>query len=357
MPKKRSDGRYQKKIILSNGKQKVVYGKTLAELNRNVQDIRDQESQGLLVNDSTLVGEWAAQWLETYKSSLRAATIAMYRNAYNNHILQHIGNMPLRAVRAVHVQTLMNDVADKSESLQHKVLLTVNQIFESARQNHLILRNPAEGIKTTKHAVPDKAKYLTPEQQQELMETVTDPRARAFCGLCLYCGLRREEALGVQWGDIKGNQLTVNRAVTFIGNQPDPNQELKTKAAHRTIPVPDPLMDILVHTPRMGLYIITNADGNTATRIGFRRMWDKVAQSVSFPVHPHMLRHSYATALYRAGIDLKTAQYLLGHSTIQMTANIYTHIGEKDAAHSVDKINDIFNKTKSSQKVVKPQKA
>ena len=353
--KKRADGRYQKKIVLSTGKSKIVYGKTLAELNRNVQDIRDQESQGLVVDDSTLVGEWAKQWLETYKSSLRAATISMYRNAYNNHILQHIGAMPLRAVRAVHVQGIMNDVADKSESLQHKVLLTVNQIFNSARQNHLILRNPAEGIKITKHAAPDKPKYLTPEQQNELMEAVTDPRARVFCGLCLYCGLRREEALGVQWGDIKGNQLTVNRAVTFIGNQPDANQELKTKAAHRTIPIPDPLLDILSSTPRVGLYVVTNANGGVVTRIGFRRMWERIARSVTFPVHPHMLRHSYATALYKAGIDLKTAQYLLGHSTIQMTANIYTHIGKKDAAHSAEKINAVFQ-PKSSQKVVKTEK-
>lgn len=352
--KKRKDGRYQKKIVLASGKYKIVYGKTLAELNQNVQDIRDQERQGLVVDDNTLVGEWAKQWLETYKSSLRAATISMYRNAYNNHILQYIGNMPLRAVRAVHVQEIMNAVSDKSESLQHKVLLTVNQIFETAQQNHLILRNPAEGIKITKHAAPDKQKHLTPEQQQELMTSVVDPRALVFCGLCLYCGLRREEAFGVEWVDIKGNQLTVNRAITFVGNQPDSNQELKTKAAHRTIPIPDPLLEILEHTPRIGLYVVTNIDGSMITRIGFRRLWEKVVRSVSFPLHPHMLRHSYATALYHAGIDLKTAQYLLGHSSIQMTANIYTHIDDKDAGLSACKINSAFS-AKSSQKVVKTQ--
>lgn len=48
-----------------------------------------------------------------------------------------------------------------------------------------------------------------------------------------------------------------------------------------------------------------------------------------------MLRHSYATNLYRAGIDLKTAQYLLGHSSIEMTANVYTHLAKEDTAASV----------------------
>ncbi len=351
--KKRKDGRYQKKIVLASGKYKIVYGKTLAELNQNVQDIRDQERQGLVVDDNTLVGEWAKQWLKTYKSSLRAATISMYRNAYNNHILQYIGNMPLRFVRAVHVQEIMNAVSDKSESLQHKVLLTVNQIFETARQNHLILRNPAEGIKITKHALPDKQKYLTTEQQEELMVSVVDPRALVFCGLCLYCGLRREEAFGVEWVDIKGNQLTVNRAITFVGNQPDSNQELKTKAAHRTIPIPDPLLEILEHTPRIGLYVVTNIDGSMITQIGFKRLWDKVRNAVSFYLHPHMLRHTYATMLYKAGIDLKTAQYLLGHTDIRMTADIYTHAGKQDVFGNLSKINVVFKNEKSSQKVVK----
>ena len=59
--KKRKDGRYQKKILLASGKYKIVYGATLAELNKNVQNIRDQESQGLVVDDNTLVGEWAFQ--------------------------------------------------------------------------------------------------------------------------------------------------------------------------------------------------------------------------------------------------------------------------------------------------------
>ncbi|MCI1966898.1 MAG: tyrosine-type recombinase/integrase [Oscillospiraceae bacterium] len=55
-----------------------------------------------------------------------------------------------------------------------------------------------------------------------------------------------------------------------------------------------------------------------------------------------MLRHTYATSLYRAGVDLKTAQYLLGHSDIRMTAEIYTHIAENDVANSADKISDYF---------------
>lgn len=342
MPKKRKDGRYQRKITLSDGRQKIVYGRTLAELNAAADAVRDEDRQGIIVGDDTLVGEWAKIWLEKYKANLRPNTLRMYRDAYNVHIMEAIGNMLLRSVRPVHVREVMSSVADKSESLQHKVLITMRQIFQTAQCNGLVAKDPTAGIKITPHATPNKIKHLTKEQTKTLLNTVTDAKSKAFIGLCLYCGLRREEALGLQWGDIKGNSLTVNRALAFIGNQPDPSQELKTKAAHRTIPIPDPLMTILRETPKTGLYVITKANGGPMTRIALTRMWDKAVKSLSFQLRPHMLRHTYATNLYYAGVDLRTAQYLLGHSNIQMTAQVYTHLDHEDGLSAADKINAQF---------------
>lgn len=342
--KKRADGRYQKKITLASGKQKFVYGRTLAEINRQVDEIRAQERAGLVLDDHTLVGEWAKKWLETYKSKKRAKTVSMYRNAYNKHIMEHIGAMALRDVRPVHIQEVMQAVADKSESTQNKVLITLKQIFRTAMENHLISSNPAMGASITKHNAPPKKKYLTTEETSALFDAaakIDDHRAALLCGLCLYCGLRREEALGLQWGDIKDGVLTVNRAVTFIGNRPDPNQELKTKAAHRGIPIPAPLQAMLDSAPRRNLYVITTADGNPMTQIAFKRLWDKIAAAVPFRVTPHMLRHTYCTSLVLAGVHLKRAQYLMGHSSIQMTANIYSHIEAQDVANIAKKI-DIF---------------
>lgn len=333
--KKRKDGRYQKKVTLSDGRQKLVYGRTIAEANQAADQLRDQDRQGLVVGDTTTVDEWAKTWFATYKSDLRANTQAMYRNAYNVHILPYLATQRLRDVRPVHIQQVMKGVSGLSDSMQHKVLLTMRQLFTTARRNGLILSDPTEGVKTTPHAKPQKKTHLTLEEQEVLMASLSDPRARCFVGLCLYCGLRREEALGLQWGDIRGDKLTVNRAVTFLGNQPDPVQELKTKASHRTVPIPQPLQTILSESPRLGLYVVPCVDGRVITRIGFRRLWDVAVKELPFPLHPHILRHSYATNLYRAGIDLKTAQYLLGHSSIQMTANIYTHMEKEDASASL----------------------
>ena len=77
--------------------------------------------------------------------------------------------------------------------------------------------------------------------------------------------------------------------------------------------------------------------------MAFRRLWNHVTNNVDFDLHPHMLRHTYATILYKAGIDLKTAQYLMGHSDIKMTANIYMHIENGVTASAANKLNNFLS--------------
>jgi len=114
---RRKDGRYQRKLTLSDGTHKIVYGKTIAALKAAEDAVRDADRQGISDNHD-LVGEWAKTWVETYKGSLKQSTVRMYKGAYNCHILPEIGGMEVSAVRLVHIQQLMQRVSDKSESLQ-----------------------------------------------------------------------------------------------------------------------------------------------------------------------------------------------------------------------------------------------
>ena len=344
--KRRADGRYQRKVTLSDGRQKIVYGRTEAELKAAVSSLLSEDDAGLQVGDHTLVGEWAKIWLNSYKLSLRAATVRMYRGCYNKHIMPVLGCMELRDVRPVHVRKVMSSIADKSESTQSKVLLTMRQLFETARQNSLLLRNPCDGIKITKHAKSTAKKYLTPDQADILMRTVTEPRARAFCALCLYAGLRKEEALGLRWDDIGPASMAISHGVTFPdGNQPDPSMELKNRASRRVLPIPKKLREVLLSTPHIGEYVVPTSTGGVMTSTVYQRLWKNyVASLLDFPLHAHMLRHTYATTLYRAGVDLRTAQQLLGHATIQMTAEIYTHLEAEDSLKAVHRIDEYLEK-------------
>lgn len=138
-------------------------------------------------------------------------------------------------------------------------------------------------------------------------------------------------------------------------------QELKSKASHRTVPIPSVMLDILNETPRLGLYLIARQNGEPLSQMAYRGLWKKVQDAVCFDIHAHQLRHSYCSNLYRAGVDLKTAQYLMGHSTIQMTANIYTHMEKEDASGSLIQLERYLSGSsqgsgdflESSQKVVR----
>ena len=79
-------------------------------------------------------------------------------------------------------------------------------------------------------------------------------------------------------------------AMTFLNNQQDPVDDLKTKAAHRVIPIPDKLRSVLLETPHLSRYIVPAADGRDMTRSAFTRLWNShVAALVPFFLHPHML--------------------------------------------------------------------
>ncbi len=349
--KKRADGRYYRRIRLPDSTEKHLYASSVTALNRMERETRNAVDKGLVLDDNTKVGEWAKEWFSTYKTGLREHTLMNYRNAYNNHIFLVLAGLPLKAVRQVHIQRVMNGVSNMSEDLQRKVLNTMKQIFETAMHNGLLATNPCNGVKITPRVADERIKALSPEQQEALLQAVTEPRARLFCAIGLYCGLRREEILGLMWSDIKGDELTVNRAVTFLKNQQDDNHDLKSKAAHRTVPIPPPLKDILKVYPHNNIYLFTAARGQELTLTSFRRMWAYAAKAVDFHVHPHMLRHTYATSLYRAGIDLKTAQYLLGHSDIKMTANIYTHIEKGQVNAAGKKLIELWAPEKARRKL------
>lgn len=322
--KKRSDGRYKKQITLG-GKIYYVYGYTKQEIEDKARALQHEHEAGLAIGDTTTVGEWATRWFDTYKADVRMVTRQSYATIYNAHIMPQIGKMRLQDVRPAHLQAVLLKVSDKSESLQSKVLIILRQLFRTARQNRLITFDPTEGLKITHKAAPPKEKYLDQQQREALLHAATEPRARAFVALCLYAGLRREEALGLQWGDID-DSIHVRRAVTFVDNDIDPDLSLKSRSAYRGVPIMGELGEILAATPKTAIWVIPSATGRTMTKSAFRRMWYKVENAVPFKVTPHMLRHTFASICHAAGVDLKTAQVWMGHSTIAVTANIYTHL-------------------------------
>ena len=346
------------------GKWVSVYGKTKAEVRAKIEERRSSWTLQAAADEQPYVYEYAAKWYRLNTTEVGQKRKDDYSNAINNHICPVIGAKLIRDVSHDDIKEIMFRSAGMSSSAQKKIVVTLKRIFKSAERNNLIDKNPCEDLKAGGKPAAEKVP-LTREQQQRLVAAVKGTKAYPFVLLCLYAGLRREEALGLQWDCVKidgdAPHIIVKRAVKWDGkNSAIVSEKLKSGAASRNVPVPALLVECLAEerSRTKGSFVIANSEGEAMSAASFRRLWDvirvrscrtvkqtvngkevvtelklgdkirnhEIYISLDFHVTPHQLRHTYITELILAGTPIKTVQYLAGHATVQLTLNIYTHL-------------------------------
>lgn len=374
-------GYYRKRIKLPDGRWKDIRAKTKEELRKKLYDLETFQRMGLVFDDTTTVAELAIEWYNNRKAGLSVSRQGDYRNAINLHICPVIGAMRVRDVKPEHCQRVMAQASELSNSAQQKIVSTLKQLFSCAVDNGLTLRSPAEKIKAKGKKAEEKI-ALTKEQCVQLEEAVSGTRAYLFVMLGLYAGLRREEICGLQWQDIDLQaippRLTVNHAMRLSGNKAEFPAPLKSKAAHRTIPLPPNLAtalfnekqktnsDFVLHT-RDGNHLTYQSARNIVSIINRRcpmtdgqkqrrtriekergkpiapRRVQKNIKMLSFRVTPHQLRHTYATRLVESGMNIKQIQYLLGHDDVHLTLSIYSHVTQNRPEDLIGAVSSAFS--------------
>ena len=323
---------YRKRVTL-DGKSYDVWGKTKSEVRAKVKELESSVKTGLQANRNITLVQLAREWFTVKTANLTYKSAEVYRNAINNHIAPHFKNVFLADVKPFHIQKFMAEKAHMSRSAQSKLLFTLSQIMDTAEKNGYILKNPCKGIKASGERAKPKTP-LTTAQQKTLVQAVEGTRSELFVLLCLYAGLRREEALGLRWENVRLDgtpHINVRHTVTFEGNRPIHSEKLKSKAAYRTIPTPAILTNALrkAREAATSPFVVPAVNsGGEMSLVAFRRLWDIAEHTVadSFHVTPHLLRHTYITELCAAGMDIKKIQYLAGHEDVAMTLRIYTHV-------------------------------
>ncbi len=261
-------------------------------------------------------------------------------------------------------------------------------VFYSAERSQLIDHNPSESI-SAKGGVSAKEKdALTDEQVNKLLDAIRGLRPYVFIMLGLYAGLRREEALALQWDcvhlDTSTPYISVRRAWRAENNRPVINNILKTPAAKRDIPIPKCLVECLREAKESAnsVYVISDSKGQPLSDAQFQRLWKyvlvrstkprtyykyvngesikytvtptlgerqknnpKIVYTLDFEVTPHQLRHTYITNLLHAGVDPKTVQYLAGHENSKTTMDIYAKVKYNKPEELSGVVNMAFHQT------------
>lgn len=256
--------------------------------------------------------------------------------------------MRVADVKHHHLQNIMNAQIGKSESNTLKILGVLKGLFSRAKQNGLIMDSPSEFLELPQTETNSR-RALNAEERAAVLKVCETHRAGLWVMFMLYCGLRRGETIPLRWSDIdfERGRLTISKSVAFVKNRAV-EKSTKTDNGNRIIPIPPPLLKrLLMEKDKPDAFIFNPARSvDMLTETNCKRLWDSFARDLdiamgaklyrnkivsnvlSDDVTLHALRHTYATDLHAMGIDLKTAQYLLGHADIKTTANIYTHMRE-----------------------------
>ena len=263
-------------------------------------------------------------------------------------------DVPICKIRTMHIDDIIlalsihNPSTGKpsSKKLLRNIRQTVISVFNFAINNSDdIYKNPAVYSVIPTHTIKNYRRSLDSSEQQMIMEI--PHRARITALIMMLCGLRVGEVIALDWADIDfdGKTLSVNKSAYNInGNQLAIKKGTKNGKS-RLVPIPDVLINILLSAKdnKTG-FVATKADGvSMHTRTSWSRMWESYTSKLSLDFTAHQLRHTYASILYAAGVDLKSASELLGHSNIEITMNIYTHLTEETKVISIEKYDNFLN--------------
>jgi len=316
-----------------DGKRYYVTGKNEKEAIINMANkLRDLEEGRVIISNTTKVSDWAYRAVDTYKTSQAEITKSTFIRAMKHCVLEHIGNMQLKQVKPLHCQQIINMQAGNSKAYINQVYQILNFIFRTAVENGLIPKNPAEKI-TRPYGTKTYRRAITEKERHHLIKVCeADDRFILFL-LMLYCGCRPSEAREVKGSDIK---LMEGQPVLHI-------RGTKTVNADRLVPIPDVLYQRIQGAPKFD-YLCTTGAGRKYNQNSYRRLCERLYRELNismgcklyrnqlvppYPLAddfvPYDLRHTYCTDLQKKGVDIRTAQYLMGHSDISLTANIYTH--------------------------------
>lgn len=361
--KRRSDGRYQKYITMPDGKPKILYSSAANErlavkdFNEQIMNIKKKQTE------SVLFSSVAEKWEEARFHKMENNTLKGYRSGLKTAV-EYFGNIDVREIKPTDIQKFVDDLEKKKlspKTIKNKFSV-LSLILKYAIFLGEIELDPSSTVAKPKVGKKQKRDQASEVDQEKIFASVDKPFG-VFALFLLTTGCRRGEALALTPKDIdtKKKLVKITKTVEWIGQKPQIKQCPKTDAGIREIPIHEKMIEYLM--PLMNQkYLFHSKSGDLFPESQFERAWNRYKKESGVDCTPHQLRHSYATILFDAGIDVKTAQRWLGHADIKTTLEIYTHLSESRIDKSIESITSFVgdkfaeNTTVNSQFIVKQSK-
>ncbi|MGI5873500.1 MAG: tyrosine-type recombinase/integrase [Bacillota bacterium] len=350
-------------------KQFIFTGKTQREANMKRDKAKAEYDAGLLtVNNKTTVSRWFEEWMEIYKiPNVQDSTAKEIRGYFERSFLPLIGAVRLCDLRPLHIQKCLNDLKGMSESYIKKHYVYIQECLKAAPDGSFRY-DPLKNLSLPAGKGKKTHRALTPEERELFLAAIREHRRGSFFGFIYACGARPAEARALKIFDVdlEARRVSIRSAVESRTTRREKTP--KTKAGSRTVIIPGWYLPMITEAVKKAAaagsaYVWPNTNGQIMCPNIMYRSWSSlcremdilagaelyrnkiIVHAIAQDLEPYDLRHDFCTRLCENGVDLKTAQYLMGHSSIGITADIYTHVTEHLLSDAEAKINGENKKT------------
>lgn len=325
-----------RKSFTYNGQRFFVRGKDERDAIEQLALLREKVERDEVYNPSLrTVRSWAKECVEVYKVRQSEITRTKYLAKMESCVLKYIGDLKLAKVTPIQCQNCLNQQIGKSQNYINTTYQMLRFIFKMAKVNRMIVTDPTEHlVKPQGSHTPRRS--LTAKEEQVFLKAIHQHGYGLFFAFMYYTGCRPQEAARIEGRDI---QMENGKPMLHI-------RGTKTAASDRMVPIVPELMEMIPKKRDPYQLLCLNGAGKPISDINKIRAWSSLTRQMQilagckvyrnelkppYPLDtdslsPYSLRHTFCTNLQKAGVDIRTAQYLMGHASIEMTANIYTHV-------------------------------
>ena len=372
----RKDGRYQARFTTKN---KIRKEKNFPKLTQAKSWLNEEKYlDNISYTGDMTVDEWYNVWILNYKEGIvRNNTSKNYKTRYQLNIKQEIGYIKLRDVKQLDCQRILNNMFDSNKYKNSTIELTkitLHALFKGAVENEYISKNPADSlkIKEDNNNEDKERRVLTREEQKIFKEYASKTLYKNAYYLVLETGLRCGELGGLQWQDIDFENKCMYIKRTLLQDSKKGGfylGEPKTKGSKRKIPLTNEAINILKDQESLqkklklkskhwskewSSLVFTTINGNPVGYSTFRNLIIRIVNNINFDrkcssdnndydefehCYMHSLRHTFATRCIENGVQPKTLQKILGHSSINITMDLYVHVTDEQMFSEIEKMN------------------
>lgn len=367
--------------VYHEGKQISVYGATRKECVKKADELKLKLGKGLDISSQRdTFEEWLAKWEKIKSPTVSSGRMDCYKSAAKNY-LQNLMQMEIGKIRYADVQSVFSGL-ELSKSRMGDIRAVLNGVFDLAITSRVIDSNPCQAVKLPKTEIVGRQRDALTSEEREQVETF-EHRAKLPAMIMMYAGLRPEEMIPLLWSDIdlKKRKITITKSVERKGNEYALKSGSKTKASVRIIPITERLKSYLSTEKEKAtsLLVFPGKDGKIVTVTAWRRLWESWLSEFNYRygdfskcmkvshdenghpkqkrrapkklplvvrrITPYWFRHTYCTLLYQAGVDAREAMAIMGHTRIETTLGIYTHLDQKYRESGVNKLDEFLLKS------------